>query len=182
MLNINDVPLEDRWRITAFEVMKYDPRFRNIEGHYLKKEWIMFSEIGKSFDGVKLTYKEYKAVEDRYMSAFQYLFDFFKCYRIQFVQTTFLLDDNELKNIKDKDLEKFYLLLKKKRTLNIQAAQMAARLILRSAIAGRFYCKGNQDIGVRFEYDFYMLFNVPEINKIEIKNHIEKNIGLYTHR
>ncbi len=76
MLDINDVPLEEQWRLTAFEVMKYNPKFRNLEGHYLKKEWTEF-EIGKIFDGVELIYEDYKVVEDKYILAFQYLFDYF---------------------------------------------------------------------------------------------------------
>jgi hypothetical protein len=181
MLDINDVPLEEQWRLTAFEVMKYNPKFRNSEGHYLKKEWTEF-EIGKIFDGVELTYDDYKVVEDKYILAFKYLFEYFKCDRIQFVESTYFLEINELGVIRDQELEKFYLQLKRKRTLNLEEAQKATRLILRSAMYGRFYCKGNKEIGVRFGYDFYMFFNVPEANKREIRDYIEKNIGLFTTR
>ena len=153
MLDINDVPLEEQWRLTAFEVMKYNPKFRNLEGHYLKKEWTEF-EIGKIFDGVELIYEDYKVVEDKYI----------------------------LHNIRDQELEKFYTELKGRMTLNLNEAQMAARLILRGALYGRFYCKGNKEIGVRFGYDYYMFFNVPEKNKKEIRTYIEKEIRLFTSR
>ncbi len=181
MLNINDVPIADRWQLTAFEVMKYSPEFRNSEGHYLKKEWTEF-HIGKSFDGVTLTYEDYKVVEDKYIEAFKYLFNYYKCNRIQILETTFFLEQNDLKDIRDNELEKFYLSLKGRKTLNLAEAGMAARLILRSAMYGRFYCKGNKEIGVRFGYDFYMFFNVPEANKREIRDYIEKDIGLFTTR
>ncbi|MBK9378671.1 MAG: hypothetical protein IPM86_10730 [Saprospiraceae bacterium] len=180
MLDINDVPLEEQWRLTAFEVMKYNPKFRNLEGHYLKKEWTEF-EIGKIFDGVELIYEDYKVVEDKYILAFQYLFDYFNCERIQILETKFFLDQSELHNIRDQELEKFYTELKGRMTLNLNEAQMAARLILRGALYGRFYCKGNKEIGVRFGYDYYMFFNVPEKKK-EIRTYIEKEIRLFTSR
>ncbi|MBL0261330.1 MAG: hypothetical protein IPQ10_09775 [Saprospiraceae bacterium] len=47
-------------------------------------------------------------------------------------------------------------------TLNLNEAQMAARLNLRGALYGRFSAKETKEIGVRFGYDYYMFFNVPE--------------------
>lgn len=182
MLSINEVPLKDRWRLTTFEVMKYDPKYRNNEGHYLKKEWKMFSEIGKLFEGGIFTYEDYKVVEDKYISAIKYLFEYYNCSRIQFSEKYFYLDDNELHIILDEELIIFYHLLKKRRILNLEETGMAARLILRSALYGSFNCKGDKNIAVRFGYDFYMYFNTPEHEKQVIKKYIEKEIGLFTSR
>jgi len=181
MLSENEVPLKDRWRLTAFEVMKYDPKYRNEEGHYLKKEWTEF-EIGKSFDGKILTYLDYKIIEDKYISAIVYLFEYFKCTRVQFTKKVIYLDDNELHLIIDEELINFYKLLKNRRILNLEETTMAARLILRNAIYGGFNCKGSKNISVRFGYDFYMYFNTPEHEKQVIKKYIEKEIGLFTSR
>ncbi len=182
MLSINEVPLKDRWMFTAFEVIKYDPKYRNEEGHYLRKEWKMFSEIGKSFEDEILNYEVYRKTEDKYISALKYLFKYYNCSSIQFSEKHFYLDDDELHIIQDEELIVFYKLLKKRRILNLEETGMAARLILRSALYGSFYCKGDKSIAVRFGYDFYMYFNVPENDKQIIRKYIEKEIGLFTSR
>lgn len=180
-LKKDDIPLKDRWRFNTFEVMKYNPKFRNSEGHFMKKEWTGF-DIGKIIDGVELTYQDYKLVEDNYIHAFKYLFNYFECDRIQISEKTFYLGKKKIHRLFDQELEKFYTQLNRRWTLNIDEAQMAARLILRSAMYGRLYCKGNKELGVRFGYDYYMYFNVPEKNKKEIRNYIESEIGLFTTR
>jgi hypothetical protein len=47
------------WRVT-----KYKPDFRDERGAYLRDEWTSLSEVGKSFGGVKLTFEEYRKIED----------------------------------------------------------------------------------------------------------------------
>jgi hypothetical protein len=181
MLNIKKISKKDRWRLTAFEVMKYNPKFRNTKGHYIKKEWTEF-EIGKSFDGVVLTYQDYKNIEDKYISVIKYIFGYYNCDKIQFVKAKYFMEDDELHLILDKELETFYKLLINRKTLDIKQTQMAARLILRSALSGMFHCKINKNIAVRFGYDFYMYINVPPNDEKEIKTYIEENIGLFTTR
>jgi hypothetical protein len=51
------------WRVT-----KYDPAFWGERGAYLKDEWTSLSDVGKSFDGVGLTFEEYRKIEDAYVS------------------------------------------------------------------------------------------------------------------
>src|SRR5262249_56008880 len=43
-----------------FRVTKYDPRFRDSRGAYMREDWIAMSDIGKSFEGVTLTASEYE--------------------------------------------------------------------------------------------------------------------------
>ena len=57
MLELKDVKKSDRWILTSFEVMKYNPIFRNVKGEYLKDEWTGYY-IGDKFDGKVLTYSE----------------------------------------------------------------------------------------------------------------------------
>jgi hypothetical protein len=57
-----------------FRVTKYDPGLRALDGAYLRDDWTSVSDIGGTFDGVKLTDTEYKRVEDAYVeSALAYL-------------------------------------------------------------------------------------------------------------
>ena len=52
-----------------YRVTKYNPAFRDSSGAYTGKEWISFGDIGRSFDGVKLTAEAYERVEDAYVAA-----------------------------------------------------------------------------------------------------------------
>lgn len=54
---------------------KYDPPFRNESGAYTGDEWTMFSEIGETFDGVRLTLSTYLDVEARHLVALASFFE-----------------------------------------------------------------------------------------------------------
>jgi hypothetical protein len=53
----------------AKRITKYDPRYRNEHGHYLREEWTSVSEIGRVFEGQLFTHEEYRRVERRYVQA-----------------------------------------------------------------------------------------------------------------
>ena len=59
------------WRIS-----KYDPALRNAQGYYLADDWTFFAQVGQSFNGRQLTYKDYVSVESAYVrSAMLFLAD-----------------------------------------------------------------------------------------------------------
>ena len=70
------------WRIT-----KYNPAFRDERGVYLKDEWTSVSDVGKSFDGVVLTFKEYREIEDNYVSTALSLTPLLKLSLIEFCKS-----------------------------------------------------------------------------------------------
>ena len=51
------------------EIVKYSPLFYDANGVFHKNEWTSCSEIGKSFDGKKLTTEEYFTTENNYILA-----------------------------------------------------------------------------------------------------------------
>ena len=53
----------------AWRISKYDPKFRNEAGHYLKEEWIGPAEIGKMFADGMLSEHEYCRIESLYVNA-----------------------------------------------------------------------------------------------------------------
>lgn len=55
--------------MNEYRITKYDPALRDSTGAYTKKEWTMFTDIGRSFQGVVLTKSEYERVEDAYVQA-----------------------------------------------------------------------------------------------------------------
>ncbi len=56
------------WRIT-----KYDPRFRDKSGRYLRDEWTGAAQIGEAYAGKILTSDEYLRVESLYVAAVLHL-------------------------------------------------------------------------------------------------------------
>lgn len=50
------------WRIS-----KYDPARRDANGHYLVDDWTFFAQVGQTFGGKQLTYKDYVSVESAYV-------------------------------------------------------------------------------------------------------------------
>lgn len=52
-----------------YRVTKYDPRFRDSRGAFLRDDWTSISDVGQEFDGVILTAEAYQAVEDTYVEA-----------------------------------------------------------------------------------------------------------------
>ena len=50
-----------------YRISKYNPKNRNINGNYKPVDWTSFSDIGKIFLEKKLTFQEYKRVEDLYI-------------------------------------------------------------------------------------------------------------------
>ena len=55
-----------------YRVTKYDPKNRSSRGIYTVNEWTSYCDIGKIFDGKKLTFEEYREIEDRYIEAIFY--------------------------------------------------------------------------------------------------------------
>jgi hypothetical protein len=43
-------------------ITKYDPKYRDANGFFTKKEWIASSDIGKVYDGKIFTASDYTAV------------------------------------------------------------------------------------------------------------------------
>jgi len=58
------MPLRNHYRVT-----KYDPVLRDASGAYTGDDWIMFEQIGQTFDGVPLTLATYLDVEARHLVA-----------------------------------------------------------------------------------------------------------------
>ena len=95
MINIIELKNKINWQILAKEVTKYNPLFRNSEGVYLKDDWTDFSDIGKIRGGNKrLSYIDYVKIEDKYVSTVKFLFDYYKCEKIQLVSKNIYEDEN----------------------------------------------------------------------------------------
>lgn len=175
-----DLPKNERWIVTSLEVMKYNPIYRDKDGHYLKDEWTEFTHIGNTYNGELFTYDKYLLIEDMYVSSIEYFFKYFNCNKIRLTRPIYYLDRIDL-NLRSKELCFFYENMKGRRVLNLQEALNVSRLFMRGAMDGVLFCKGDDEISVRFGYDFYLYLDTPR-DKNKIKDYIENKIGLFASR
>lgn len=50
-------------------ITKYAPQFRKPTGEYTRHEWTAYSDVGRVYNGVKLTLDEYLRVEEAHLDA-----------------------------------------------------------------------------------------------------------------
>jgi hypothetical protein len=127
-----------------YRVTKYNPEFRDADGHYLREDWIMFRQIGESFSGVVLTVEEYERVETAYVTS-----------AIAFLREAGLLSMTIV------DLE------------NRPGSQLAFRNgsslpldevadVIRQMLQEKFWCRlEGKDAFVHIGWDYYMYIGVP---------------------
>lgn len=136
------------WRIT-----KYTPKYRNSSGVFLNNEWTSYSDIGKTFNSIPLTYEEYERIETLYIKAIEY---FMNCHAIKSFQIIALEKPKKINsdihntsamtdlfnNIKDND------------SLPKSNLENFCKLILRD----KLWCKliYDEKMFVHFGYDYYM--------------------------
>lgn len=145
-----------RYRIT-----KYNPMHRNEEGLYiLKEDWTSISEIGKKFDGIELTVKQYKKTENAYVDSIRLI--------MQYIGIKYML----IKNIEpwstehfNKSINKYSACynnelielrkkIKNESKLDIEKTTNFCRLCLREEIWARIVYP--RRLKIYFGHDYYM--------------------------
>lgn len=166
--------------IYSWRVSKYNPKHRNEFGHYLKNDWTSFSDIGKVFNGEKLTYYDYFRVESNYVKVVASFMEFLKLKKLKVLnlERNNVIHNEENINLYEYERHNTFLnepkvdysfaihpvyykvykdlpnIVSEGMELNIMSAQVATSLILRDL----FWCKlvsGNK-LQIHFGFDFYM--------------------------
>lgn len=180
-LATNQEYMNQDWEYSAKSVTKYNPVFRNEEGHYKKEEWIGFFQVGKIIDGELLIYDEYVKAEDGYVLAAKFFLTFNNCSGIKIRN----LEKPEIDDFSvhfqngEKEFEETLNAVKEGSIVPVENIDNVIRLILREVIWAELVCETDDFIAVRFGYDFYMYFNSPQNWKMLIPE-IEQ-IGLFVY-
>lgn len=154
----------------SYRVTKYNPKYRNDEGHYLKDEWFLYSQIGEKFEEGVLTLEQYLKVENAYVEA---IILFMECLGIDTLYVTALEKNVKPRRNKLFSLE-FFNNLKVGDALNKEVIKLVARMVLRDHI----WCKLEaQDMYVHFGWDYYMFIGSAKVCTNAIRS-IEKS-GLF---
>ncbi|MDF9825373.1 hypothetical protein M2475_001828 [Breznakia sp. PF5-3] len=65
-----------------FRITKYNPEYRADNGAYTVDDWISVGEIGKVFNGTKLSLDTYLGMEKNYLDSINIIFKTFNCKNI----------------------------------------------------------------------------------------------------
>lgn len=161
-----------------FRVTKYNPKFRDNDGIFLKDEWTCPSEVNCNFDGKRFTKEEYLNIEAQYINAILAFMEFNKLDHLRIV-------DLEVENLK-KDLRKRSnrgmiesefkkIKLYEDKSLNIKDLKIVLKMILRNFIWCRLEIHNR--FFAYFGWDFYMYVGCVNCYNNTV-NRIENN-GLF---
>lgn len=128
------------WRIT-----KYNPEFRDESGAYLLDEWTSFADIGKDYNGLKLSTSEYERYEKAYIDSILRLME---CNQIEKLKII------ELEIYEEENVNELINNLKEGMILSKEEIEIVVQHVLREKI----WCKLVLDemFYVHFGYDYNM--------------------------
>lgn len=162
------------WRIT-----KYNPKYRDEKGVYLRDEWTSISEIGSiTNDNGMLKTHDYISTENKYVKA---ILDIMSCLDIQKLSIFGLeqwgdtLDITHFPSLYSEKMRSLYDQATNGLWLEKDQISDISRLILREKIWCKLKCDSR--MYVHFGYDFYMFIG-SEVMCEDTINNIEKS-GLY---
>jgi hypothetical protein len=168
--------MNEDWRFSAKSVTKYNPIYRDNEGHYTKDEWIGFFQIGKQFEDGVLTFEKYTEVERKYIEAAELFFNFHECDAI-LIHGLEKYGFDEYDHPDKNELEFFFKNIKEGSVIETKSLGTLVKLILREILWAECFCKNDNQVVLRFSYDLYMYFNSSK-NMNSLYSQIEE-IGLY---
>ena len=149
----------------CYRITKYDPNYRNHNGHYAIDDWTSVKDVGEVFNGKKFSFHSYKLCEDSYINTIN-----------------LILKENGIAFLQVENLEKYGFVIyadlnaKKSRqyydnafsgqAVYLNDINVFARLILREML----WCKLSMGSSfVHFGYDYYMYIGgVKELKAAEL--------------
>lgn len=142
-------------------ITKYNPKFRNELGHYVKDEWTSISDIGKTYNGKVFTYEKYIEIENLYVEAVFLALNFFKSKSIKITHIFKLSKKKDFKKYNDNDLYNLFTTFENNVLIkDVTLIDQLIRLRLREHIAEleiRIDAKSRTEI--IFGFDYYMYIN-----------------------
>lgn len=138
----------------SLRITKYDPRFRNSEGHYLRDDWTSVSDIGSVHAGKQVTVQDYKLIEDAYILAVTTLMESLGIECLQLVDYESHGNRADLPDSLTNESRSYAIQFSVENVL--QGSDL--KNLLRSVLREQCWCKlqGKHGFYVHFGYDFYM--------------------------
>lgn len=167
-----------------YRISKYNPIYRDNNGIYLKEEWTAISDIGKSFDGVKLSVEEYKKVEDSYIRVIKLVMSYvgtrfltidkvIRSFSNEEFQEAFI--ETEYRNLYTSEIINIYHSIKDNENLDEEGSDRFCRLLLREDIGSEVFYEDKIKIFIGYDY----LMGVHTIKSLENLIPEIEELGLY---
>lgn len=165
-----------------YRISKYNPKYRNDKGIYLKNDWTSFCDIGKKYGKKILTKEDYLNTELKYCDVISEILEENNIEEmiIKDLECVFTVD--ELKRMFEEnglefsnEDEKLIISLSDNKTIKIIEAKRYVKLILRDC----FWCifkNETTSVRVEFGYDFYVYVYNVYISEMIISKYREKEI------
>ncbi|MDF9825531.1 hypothetical protein M2475_001978 [Breznakia sp. PF5-3] len=163
-----------------YRITKYNSQYRVENGAYSVDDWTSVGEIGKEFNGTKLSLEMYLRVEKKYLDSISIIFKNFNSKNIIVKKMEKYFSFEEIKK-KTFDMpysktEKIFKKAKNEMILDLDEALILATLVLRELIWCEFTDINNK-FKIQFGYDYYMYCVCDNLKKNSIKK-IEE-LGLF---
>ncbi len=156
-----------------YRITKYNPKYRNELGHFIRGDWTSYNDIGKICNDVLITYEDYLKVENQYINTIVEIMSSLKMNEISLVEReknhTKLYDKKTTKEMKRLNRK-----LKRRNAVFISEIPDLCRLILREYAWAKIESK---KMFVHFCYDYYMYIGLEEQYEYVIDK--VKYIGLF---
>jgi len=158
----------------CYRITKYNPVYRDPQGIYLKDEWIMFSQIGKVFEGEVLTLDHYLKAENAYIEAILLFMDCLNITSlcIKKLEQAKKPTSHMLRAVGGTELFKT---IKEDVSADKELIEVITRLILRD----QMWCRlKSPEMYVHFGWDYYMFIGSRNGSKNSCKHIINTIEGL----
>lgn len=136
----------------CYRITKYNPKYRNTEGHYLCDDWTSVADIGEIYNGKEITTSDYLLTEDKYFQAVKYFMDEMKLTELKIKGLERYDFASGLDENSDK-LKEVYDRVKDGMTVKNPEIELVVKLILRDTLWAKLV---SWDLEVHFGYDYYM--------------------------
>lgn len=147
-------------------ITKYNPKYRDDNGVYIKNEWTSITDIGKSFDNVKLDLKKYLETENAYWNTVATLLK--SCNIEKLIITDLEIHKDRIKDIPTELQEDSEINIVKSKNGNSYSVENI-EIILRLALRELLWCKlvGESETYLHFGYDYYLYFGSDRLPDLE---------------
>lgn len=155
-----------------YRITKYNPKYRNKAGHYIRDEWISFSDIGQVFNGEVFSLDEYLDIEEKYCTAVNLFMEC--CEADNLILTSVEYFNEKLSKLYPVSTKSIHKKVKNGNSYSRSEINDICKLILRENIWGKL---SSSNMYVHFGYDYYMYIGV-EADCIKTLMKIEED-GLF---
>lgn len=149
-------------------IAKYNPKYYNEKGIYTKDEWTDFCDIGKEFEGKRLSLEEYMEVENNYIAFLLECLNFGNChsltidwsqwgYEKKFFRKCVKSICKKDPNFDESECLTFIHKIESKKRVSIPIAMFLFKLMLRYAF-NLSLSNGKRSIKFYMGYEYYLHF------------------------